>query len=131
MVDIDQQLGRVADPRDHAVRVLAACQSEEGHGIQFEEERTGDLEEVGEQFVGGPLDDERSNTFCKLSPRHHSLIILCESCAIKSFKRFPIFFPRYAPGYPKPIRKNLPLFLEDAEKTKGLTGNQQTKRFEK
>ena len=39
--------------------VLAAGQREVGHRVQLEQERAGDLEEVGQQLVGGPLDDER------------------------------------------------------------------------
>ncbi len=59
LIDVDQELRRVADAGDGAVPVLAAGQGEVGHRVELEEERAGHLEEVREELVGGPLDDER------------------------------------------------------------------------
>ena len=59
LVDIQQDLRGVPDPGDGAVAVPAAGECKVGDRVEFEEERTGHLEEVRQEFVGGPLDDER------------------------------------------------------------------------
>ena len=59
LVDVQQELRRVADPGDGAVAVPAAGEGEVGDRVEFEQKRTGHLEEVRQEFVGRPLDDER------------------------------------------------------------------------
>ena len=59
LVDIQQELRRVPDAGDGAVAVPAAGEGEVGDRVELEEERAGHLEEVREEFVGRPLDDER------------------------------------------------------------------------
>jgi hypothetical protein len=57
--DIQQQLRRVPDACHRARRVLPARQREVGHRVQLEQERAGDLEEIRQQLVRGPLHHQR------------------------------------------------------------------------
>ena len=58
-IDVQEELGRVPDPGDGPMAVAAAGEGEVGHRVEFEEEGAGHLEEVRQEFVGRPLDDER------------------------------------------------------------------------